>query len=94
MDAFLFPFTDGVLDTVTGHKVYSFLDGFRGYNQIRMHPDDQEKTDFVTKWGIFVVVVMTFGLKIVSTTFQCIIMDIFGEYIPTFTHVFLDDIVV
>ena len=39
-DAFSLPFTDGVLDVVAGHEVYSFLDGFSGYNQIRMHPAD------------------------------------------------------
>ena len=33
-DAFPLPFTDEVLDTVPGHEVYSFLDGFIGYNQI------------------------------------------------------------
>ena len=37
-DAFLLPFTDGVLDAVAGHEVYRFLDGFSGYNQIRMNP--------------------------------------------------------
>ena len=39
------------LDTVAGHEIYSFLDGFSGYNQIRMHPADQEKTAYVTEWG-------------------------------------------
>ena len=39
-DAFPLPFTDGVLDAVAGHEVYSFLDGFSGYNQIWMHHDD------------------------------------------------------
>ena len=42
-DAFPLPFIDGILDAVAGHEVYSFLDGFNGYNQVRMHPDDQEK---------------------------------------------------
>ena len=46
-DAFPLPFIDGILDAVAGHGVYSFLDGFSGYNQVRMHPDDQEKTFFV-----------------------------------------------
>ena len=50
-DAFPLPFTDGVLDAKAGHEVYSFLVGFSGYNQIRMHPEDQEKTAFVTEWG-------------------------------------------
>ena len=40
IDAFLLPFTDGVLDVMVGHKVYSFLDGFNGYNQMWMHSDD------------------------------------------------------
>jgi hypothetical protein len=35
-DAFPLPFTDGVLDTVAGHEMYNFLEGFSGYNQIRM----------------------------------------------------------
>ena len=84
MDAFPLPFTNGVLDAVVGHEVYSFLDGFSGYNQIRMHMEDQEKTAFVTEWGVFVAMVMMFGLKTATTTFQGIIMEIFGEYILAF----------
>ena len=93
-DAFMLPFTDGVLDVVAGHVIYSFLDGFNGYNQIRMRPEDLEKMAFITDWGVFVVVVMMFGLKTVQATFQRIITEIFGEYIPGFMHVFLDDFVV
>ena len=51
-DAFPLPFTDGVLDVVAGHEVYNFLDGFSRYNQIWMHSDDQEKTTFLTEWGV------------------------------------------
>ena len=52
-DAFPRLFTDGVLDMVASHKVYNFIHGFSGYNQIRMHPEDQEKTVFMTGWGVF-----------------------------------------
>ena len=48
-EAFPLPLTDSVQDAVAGHEMYSFLDGFSGYNQVRMHPDDQEKTLFVTE---------------------------------------------
>ena len=48
IDAFPLPFTDSVLDTVASHDMYSFLDGFNGYNQVRMHLDDQEKIAFIT----------------------------------------------
>ena len=64
-DSFPLPFTDSVLDAVVGNEMYCFLDGFSGYNQVRMHPNDQEKMAFITEWGVFVAVVMMFGLKIV-----------------------------
>ena len=71
-DAFPLPFANSVLDVVTGHEMYSFLDGFsgyNGYNQVHMHPDDQEMTAFITEWGVFVAVVMMFGLKTAPATF-------------------------
>ena len=89
-----FTTTDSVLDTVVGHECYSFLDGFSCYNQIRMHPDDQEKTTFVTEWGVFVAEVMMFGLKTTPTTFQRIISEIFNECIPAYMQVFLNNIAV
>ena len=91
IDVFPFPFTNSVLDVVVDHDMYSFLDGFNGYNQVCMHLDDQEKTVFVTDWGVFVAVVMMFGLKTTPATFQRRITEIFGEYIPAFMKVFLDD---
>ena len=72
-DAFPLPFTDGIFDVVVGHEMYSFLDGFSGYNQVRMHPEDQEKTAFVTEWVVFVAVVMMFGLKTTLATFERVI---------------------
>ena len=56
-----------------------------------MHPADQEKTAFVTEWGVFVAEVMMFGLKMAPTTFQRIITENFSDYIPAFMQVFLDD---
>ena len=76
-DAFSLPFTNRVLDAVLGHEIYSFLDGFNGYNQVQMHLDDQENTAFVIEWGVFVALVMMFGLKTTPTTFQRVIQEIF-----------------
>ena len=90
-DGFPLPFTDSVLDTVAGHECYSFLNGFSGYNQIRMHPEDQEKIAFVVEWGVFIAEVMMFGLKTAPATFQRIITEIFHDYTPAFMQVFLDD---
>ena len=42
-----------LVDATAGHELLSFIDTFSGYNQILMHPDDQEKTAFIIEWGIF-----------------------------------------
>jgi hypothetical protein len=59
-----------------------------------MAEEDQQKTAFVTEWGVFAVVVMMFGLWIAPATFQWIIMEVFEEYIPSFMQVFLDNFAV
>ena len=43
--------------------------------------------------GVFVTEVMI-ELKTAPAMFQCIITEIFNEYIPTFMQVFLDDFTV
>jgi hypothetical protein len=45
-DHFPLPFIDQVLDNLAGKKFFSFLDGFSGYNQIKIAPQDQDKTMF------------------------------------------------
>ena len=45
------------------------MDGFRGYNQVRMAKEDQENSTFVIEWEVFVAIVMMFGLWQLSLTF-------------------------
>jgi hypothetical protein len=49
-DFFPLPFIDHVLDTLSHKQYVSFLDGFSGYNQIQIVPEDQEKTTFTFPW--------------------------------------------
>ena len=51
-DPFPTPFTYEVLEGVGSQEMYSFIDGFSGYHQIRISKEDQNKTTFVTKCGI------------------------------------------
>ena len=76
---------------VAGEEIYSFLDGFSGYNQIRMALKDRDKTAFITEWGVYASTVMNFGLKNAPPTFQKWVMEIFGPYLTSFMKVFLDD---
>ena len=39
-DHFPLPFIEQVLDGLVGKKFFSFLDGFSGYNQIQICPED------------------------------------------------------
>ena len=46
-DNFLTPFINQILDECAGSEVVSFMDGFSGYNQIQIKPEDQHKTTFI-----------------------------------------------
>ncbi|KAI5389066.1 hypothetical protein KIW84_074644 [Lathyrus oleraceus] len=52
-DDFPLPHIDVLVDNTAQFSVFSFMDGFSGYNQIKMSPDDMEKTTFITPWGTF-----------------------------------------
>lgn len=52
-DHFPFPFIDQVLDGLARKKLFSFLDGFSGYNQIQINLEDQDKTTFTCPWSTF-----------------------------------------
>ena len=43
-DDFPLPHINILVDNTAQHKVFSFMDGFSGYNQIKMAPEDMEKT--------------------------------------------------
>ena len=47
-DEFPLPHIDILVDNTAQHKVFSFMGGFSNYNQIKMAPEDMEKTTFVT----------------------------------------------
>jgi len=58
-----------ILQLVAGLELMSFPDGFFGYNQILVHPDDWLKTTFRTKWGTYAYQKMPFGLINVGARF-------------------------
>ena len=39
---------DSFVDNTAKHSLFSSMDGFLGYNQIRMAPEDMGKTTFLT----------------------------------------------
>ena len=83
---------DHILQRVVGSQRMSMLDGFLGYNQVVVHPDDQEKTTFTTPWGTFMHVKMTFGLMNVGDSFQREMDIAFSEEKDKVVVICMDDI--
>ncbi|GJY43879.1 reverse transcriptase domain-containing protein [Tanacetum coccineum] len=69
-DHFPLPFMDQMLERLAGNEFYCFLDGFSGYFQIPIDPQDQEKTTFTCPYGTFAYKRMPFGLCNAPGTFQ------------------------
>lgn len=70
----------------------SLMNGFSGYNQIKISLEDQEKTAFTCPWGTYCWNIMPFGLKNVGETFQREKMTIFHDMIHTFMEDYVDDL--
>jgi hypothetical protein len=90
-DNFPTPFIDQIVDECAGCEVFSFMDGFSGYNQIQIKPEDQHKTTFICPWGTFVYRKMPFGLKNVGATFQWAMSFSFHD-LRHIVEAYLDDL--
>jgi hypothetical protein len=53
-----------------GCSTFSKIDLVRAFNQIPVHPDDMQKTDITTPFGLFEFPFMSFGLCNAAQTFQ------------------------
>ena len=93
-DEFPLPYMDLLIDSAVGSTMFSFMDEFSGYNQIRMAPNDAEKTAFRTPIDNFYYTVMLFVLKNASATYQRTMTTIFHEMIHQELEDYVDDIVV
>ncbi|GJV08906.1 reverse transcriptase domain-containing protein [Tanacetum coccineum] len=90
-DHFPLPFMDQMIERLAGNEFYCFLDGFSGYFQIPIDPQDQEKTTFTCPYGTFAYRRMPFGLCNAPGTFQRCMMAIFHDMIEKTMEVFMDD---
>ena len=83
-----------MLDRLAGHPHFCFLDGYSGYNQIAIAPEDQEKTTFTCPYGTLAFRRMPFGLCNAPATFQRCMMSIFSDLVEEVMEIFMDDFTV
>ena len=93
-DKFPLPNMDLLIDFTAGHAMFSFMDGFSGFNQIQMTPKYMEKTAFRTTIENFYYTMMPFVLKNASTTYQCTMTAIFHDMIYHEIEDYMNDIMV
>ena len=93
-DHFPLPFIDQVLERVSGHPFYCFLDGYSGYFQIEIDVEDQEKTTFTCSFETYTYRRMPFGLCNALTTFKRCMLSIFSAMVERIMEVFMDDITI
>lgn len=70
------------------------MDTFSGYNQIRMHKPNQERTTFITDWGLYCYKVMPFSLKNEGASYQRFINKMFRNQIGRNVEVYVDNMLV
>jgi len=92
-DNFSLPHIDTLVDNTTKFSLFSFMDGFSRYNQIKMAPEDMEKTTFIPLWGTFCYKVMSFGLKNAGATYQRAMVALFHDMMHKEIEVYVDDMI-
>ena len=82
---------DLMLDRLASYPYYCFLDGYSGYNQIGIAPEDQEQATFTCPYGTFSFRRMPFGLCNAAATFQRCLMSLFLDLVEEVMEIFMDD---
>jgi hypothetical protein len=90
-DNFPTPFVDQIVDDCAGSEIFSLMDGFSGYNQINILPEDQHKAAFIYPWGTFAYRKLPFGINNIGANFQRAMSYAFHD-IKHIVQPYLDDL--
>jgi hypothetical protein len=91
-DHFPLPRIDDCLDFLGGKSVFSCVDCFAGYWQVRLDEETARYCSFITPFGVYSFNVMPFGLTNAPAVFQKFMDRIFAEFLYEFLVLYLDDI--
>jgi hypothetical protein len=77
-----------------GARVFSKIDLRLGYHQMKVRPSEIPKTAFSTRYGLYEITVMSFGLTNAPAYFMNLMNKVFMEYLDRFVVVFIDVILI
>ncbi|PWA84319.1 retroelement [Artemisia annua] len=93
-DCYPLPEIDWKVESLCGYPFKCFLDAYKGYHQIQMAEEDEEKTAFHTSQGVFCYTKMPFGLKNAGATYQRLVDNAFEKQVGRNLEVYVDDLVI
>ncbi|MGL5708809.1 MAG: reverse transcriptase domain-containing protein, partial [Aeromonas sp.] len=93
-DAYPMPNIEDILDSLQGAKIFSTLDCYSGYYQVKVREKDIEKTAFSCRSGSYEFLKMPFGLVNGPATFQRCMDEILRDEKWKFVSVYLDDVII
>jgi hypothetical protein len=88
------PRIDDLFDQLKGACVFSKIDLRSGYHQLKIRATDIPKIVFITQYGLYEYMVMSFGLTNAPAYFMYLMNKVFMEYLDKFVVVFIDDILI
>ncbi|GJY51289.1 reverse transcriptase domain-containing protein [Tanacetum coccineum] len=91
-DGYPLPKIDWKVESLCGFPFKCFLDAYKGYHQIQMAKEDEEKIAFITSQGIFCYTKMSFGLRNAGATYQRLVDKAFHKQIGRNLEVYIDDL--
>jgi hypothetical protein len=86
------PRIEYLFEKLRGASVFSKIDLSSCYHQLRIRPSDIPKTTFITKYGLYEFIVMSFGLTNAPALFMNLMNTVFMDYLDKFVVVFIDNI--
>ena len=82
------------MEAKADHELLSLLDAYSGFKQILMYPPDDLNTTFITPYGMYCYMVMSFGLKNVRATYQPMLSRVFEPLLGRTVEAYIDYILV
>ena len=88
------PRIDDLLDELHGAQYFTSLDLQQAYHQLRLKPEDIEKSAFTTHLGQFQYKVLSFGLTNAPATFQSVMNSLLRPHLGKYCLVYMDDVLI